>query len=220
MSFQRTPDGRLVSTRGTGGLVTALAGVLFEVDATWISAALTDGDREVAASKRSLEVEPVGHMGFLEVPGDRYDGYYNGISNHILWFLHHHLWDVATDPVFDGGTARAWEDYKEVNRAFAAALDAERDRNPVYLVQDYHLSLVPGYLREMQPRARIAHFSPHAVRRPRPSSGSCPTRCARRCCAACSAPTYSGSSPSSGRRTSCCARGTSRGRASIFGGGG
>ncbi len=159
VSFHRGDDGELTSDRGSGGLVTALAGVLFEADATWIAAALTDGDREVAASNRPLDVEPVGRMGFLEIPGDRYDGYYNGIANHILWFLHHHLWEVATDPIFDEGTTRAWDDYREVNRAFAVALDAEQGRNPVYLVQDYHLSLVPGYLRELQPTARIAHFS-------------------------------------------------------------
>jgi trehalose 6-phosphate synthase len=159
VSFRRDEHGELVSERGSGGLVTALAGVLFEADATWVAAALTDGDREVAASNHTIEVEPVGHMGFLEIPGDRYDGYYNGIANHILWFIHHHLWEVATDPVFDDGTRRAWEDYREVNRTFAAALDQHQARNPVYLVQDYHLSLVPGFLREMQPNARIAHFS-------------------------------------------------------------
>ena len=159
VSFYPEADGQLRSERGSGGLVTALAGVLFEADATWIAAAMTVGDREVAASNRTVEVDPVGHMGFLEIPSDRYEGYYNGIANHILWFLHHHLWEVATDPVFDEGTQRAWEDYREVNRLFAHALDAEQGRNPVYLIQDYHLSLVPGFLRELQPRARIAHFS-------------------------------------------------------------
>ena len=159
VSFFPGSDGELRSERGSGGLVTALAGVLFEADATWIAAAMTEGDRQVAASNRTIEVDPVGHMGFLEIPSDRYEGYYNGIANHILWFIHHHLWEVATDPVFDEGTLRAWEDYREVNRQFAQTLDTEQDRNPVYLIQDYHLSLVPGYLRELQPRARIAHFS-------------------------------------------------------------
>ena len=159
VSFTRDDDGEMVSARGSGGLVTALAGVLFEADATWVASALTEGDREIAGSNRAIDVEPVGRMRFLDVPGDRYDGYYNGIANHILWFLHHHLWEVATDPVFDEGTSRAWEDYREVNRSFAVALDAESARNPVYLVQDYHLSLVPGYLRELQPAARITHFS-------------------------------------------------------------
>jgi trehalose 6-phosphate synthase len=159
VSFHRKDDGEFESQRGSGGLVTALAGVLFEADATWVAAALTDGDREIARDNRAIEVEPVGHMRFLDVPADRYEGYYNGIANHILWFLHHHLWEVATDPVFDEGTARAWDDYREVNRAFAMALEPERDRDPVYLIQDYHLSLVPGYLREVHPTARITHFS-------------------------------------------------------------
>src|SRR4051794_11051326 len=49
-SFRRDEDGALVADRGSGGLVTAIAGVLFESDATWLACAMTDGDREIAAS--------------------------------------------------------------------------------------------------------------------------------------------------------------------------
>jgi len=44
VSFHRNEDGELIGERGSGGLVTALAGVLFESDATWLAAAMTDGD--------------------------------------------------------------------------------------------------------------------------------------------------------------------------------
>jgi trehalose 6-phosphate synthase len=48
-----------------------------------------------------------------------------------------------------------------VNWAFAQALADEGGDLPGarYLVQDYHLSLVPAMLRALRPRARIAHFS-------------------------------------------------------------
>jgi len=49
-----------------------------------------------------------------------------------------------------------------VNQAFASALAREGShlrKRPAYLVQDYHLSLVPRMLRERVPRARISHFS-------------------------------------------------------------
>jgi trehalose 6-phosphate synthase len=159
VSFHRNEEGELVGVRGSGGLVTALAGVLFESDATWLAAAMTDGDREVAAEGPSIDVEPAGRAGFVDVPPERFAGYYNGIANRVLWQLHHHLFDLSYLPSWDAETRLIWEDYREVNRMFAQALDEQADREPVYLVQDYHLSLVPRFLRELQPHARITHFT-------------------------------------------------------------
>ena len=47
----------------------------------------------------------------------------------------------------------------EANRAFARVLAAESKQDPVFLIQDYHLTLVPRMLRELVPEARILHFS-------------------------------------------------------------
>ena len=88
--------------------------------------------------------------------------YYNGITNRVLWFLHHYLWDTARSPVFDADTYRSWEAFRDVNRAFAEVLAEEGSNlggSPAYLVQDYQLSLVPQMLRELRPQAKIAHFS-------------------------------------------------------------
>jgi trehalose 6-phosphate synthase len=159
VSFTATDEGPLLAERGSGGLVTALAGVLFESDATWFAAAMTEGDHQVAESGHPIEVEPAGHAGFVEIDKARWEGYYNGISNRVLWLLHHYLFDLSYLPAWDAETRQIWQDYREVNRTFAEALAGEADRDPVYLVQDYHLSMVPGFLREMRPGARIAHFS-------------------------------------------------------------
>jgi trehalose 6-phosphate synthase len=100
---------------------------------------------------------------YLDVPPDVYDGYYNGISNGVLWFAHHYLWDTVRSPSFGDDVAKAWGHYVEVNRRFAQALAEEGERaapaEPAYLVQDYHLALVPKFLRELRPQAQIAHFS-------------------------------------------------------------
>jgi len=159
VSFRRNDDGELIGERGSGGLVTALAGVLFESDATWLSAAMTEGDQAIAASGRPIDVSPAGRAAFVDVPQDRYDGFYNGISNRVLWQLYHYLFDLSYLPTWDEETRRIWDDYREVNRLFAQALELHHDRHPVYLVQDYQLSMVPRFLRELQPNARIAHFT-------------------------------------------------------------
>ncbi len=158
VSFDRDGNDKLVPTRGTGGLVTALSGVLFR-DATWVAAAITDGDREIAKRGRAASAGADQRVRFVQIDRETYDGYYNQIANQILWFAHHYLFDVARTPRFGDDTVRAWARFVEVNQAFADVLAREANRHPVYLIQDYQLSLVPAMLRERVPDARIVHFS-------------------------------------------------------------
>ncbi len=120
---------------------------------------MTEGDRAVALKGRTVAPDSNQRMRYVVTPQEQYDGYYNEISNRILWMVHHNLWDIPRAPMFDDATEAAWNDYIAVNRAFAEALADEADDDPVYLIQDYHLALVPGMLRELAPDAKIAHFS-------------------------------------------------------------
>jgi trehalose 6-phosphate synthase len=158
VSFERDASGKLVSRRGSGGLVTVLAGVLERDDATWVATAVTQGDRDVALRGRKLE-GAAQRVRYVDIPAERYDGYYNGIANGILWFVHHYLWDLPRNPSFGEGTEHEWADYVEANRLFARALASDAKLDPVYLIQDYHLTLVPKMLRDLVPEARILHFS-------------------------------------------------------------
>jgi trehalose 6-phosphate synthase len=157
-------EGQIVARRGPGGLVTALTGVLQDREGTWVAAAMSDVDREQAAGS------PDGHMAvavddakyqlrLLSFEPDTYDRAYNTVSNRLLWFLHHYLWDVPRWPRFGTQSRVSWDAYRTVNRAFAEALAEEaRDATSTVLVQDYHLSLVPAHLRELAPDLRIAYF--------------------------------------------------------------
>ena len=158
VQFERDEEGKLVARRGSGGLVTVLGGVLERDDATWIASAATEGDREVAPRGRRLE-GAAQRVRYVDIPADRYDGYYNGIANGLLWFAHHYLWDLPRTPSFGEQTEHEWADYVEANAAFARTLAAEAKQDPVFLIQDYHLTLVPRMLRELVPEARILHFS-------------------------------------------------------------
>lgn len=163
VSFVRDESGRIVAKRGTGGLVTALSGALQLSGGLWIASAMTDEDRRQVARGGLDEAAGEAHhdLRYLSFDGAAYDAFYNGISNRVLWFLHHLLWDIPRAPRFDATTQEAWAAYVQINRAFAEALsqEGEGDEDVVYLVQDYHLSLVPAMLRELRPEARIAHFS-------------------------------------------------------------
>jgi trehalose-6-phosphate synthase len=50
--------------------------------------------------------------------------------------------------------------YQEVNRKFAAALldEMEGVEFPLVLIQDYHFALLPAYVKEARPDARVAIF--------------------------------------------------------------
>ncbi|HZD17238.1 MAG TPA: trehalose-6-phosphate synthase [Actinomycetota bacterium] len=167
VTFERDERGALAPRRGAGGLVTALIGALQEARGLWVATAMSDEDREMAASSDEGRVDMQGfgssyQLRYLDLPPDMYDGYYNRISNGVLWFAHHYLWDTVRSPAFGEDVQRAWDDYVEVNRRFAAVLAQEAARaggEPAFLVQDYHLSLVPRLLRELRPEALIAHFS-------------------------------------------------------------
>src|SRR5919198_2549713 len=95
VSFDRDEHGQMTARRGTGGLVTALSGVFFRDDITWVSAAMTAGDVEVASHGRDIDPEAGGRSRYVVIPPERYDAYYNRIANEILWFVHHYLWEIA-----------------------------------------------------------------------------------------------------------------------------
>ncbi|MFE1872343.1 trehalose-6-phosphate synthase [Streptomyces sp. NPDC059496] len=155
LSYALAEDGTLSARRGGGGLVSGLSTALAEQpDALWICAALSDADRE--AVRRGV-AEPGVRM--LDVDPTMYDDAYNGIANSVLWFTHHHLYDIPREPVFDAGFRRRWESYERYNQAFAEALAEEAGQGAQVLVQDYHLALVPGLLRVLRPDLRIAHFT-------------------------------------------------------------
>ncbi|MFE5656968.1 trehalose-6-phosphate synthase [Streptomyces sp. NPDC056517] len=153
VSYVRGEDGELDTRRGGGGLVSGLSAVSSQ-DSLWVCAALGEGDRE--AVRRGIG-EPGVRM--LDIDPEVYADAYNGIANSVLWFLHHHLYDTPREPVFDAEFRRRWESYRAYNRAFAEALAAEADDGAAVLVQDYHLALVPGMLREIRPDLRIGHFT-------------------------------------------------------------
>lgn len=154
VSYALGPDGTLTSRRGGGGLVSGLSAIGSEADALWVCSALGDGDRE--AVRRGVG-EPGVRM--LDIDAGVHADAYNGIANSVLWFVHHMLYQTPLEPVFDAEFRRQWASYETYNRAFARALAEEAGEGASVVVQDYHLALVPGMLRELRADLRIGHFS-------------------------------------------------------------
>jgi trehalose 6-phosphate synthase len=85
--------------------------------------------------------------------------HYDVISNQVLWFCFHGLFDSSRDPVFDAALHDAWDAYRAINRTFAEAVAESAAEGDVVLVQDLQLLLVAGELAELRPDLAVTHFT-------------------------------------------------------------
>ncbi|MFE1915485.1 alpha,alpha-trehalose-phosphate synthase (UDP-forming) [Streptomyces anandii] len=164
VSYEVREDGSLHAKRGGGGLVSGLSAIGPDAGAVWVCAALGDADREAVRrfeGGRRLPSEATGgqQVRMLDIDAEVFADAYNGIANSVLWFVHHMLYQTPLEPVFDAEFRHQWRSYEAYNRAFAQALAEEAAEGAAVLVQDYHLTLVPGMLRDFRPDLRIGHFS-------------------------------------------------------------
>ncbi len=157
--FEANGDGSYASERGGGGVASALGAVMekSENDTTWIAAALSDGDRSAAESGSldDLDID----LRLVALDPELHAMHYDAVSNRVLWFLFHDLFDRIRRPRFDQRFRESWEAYRTVNFAFADATAEAAGPGDVVLVNDYQLSLVGARLRELRSDVRIAHFT-------------------------------------------------------------
>ncbi|HEX6448089.1 MAG TPA: trehalose-6-phosphate synthase [Trebonia sp.] len=163
VSFSFAPDGTLSAKRGGGGMVSGLTSGLAAIAADggvlWVCTALSDADREaVRQGLRADDGPGDAPVRMLDIPSATFDAAYNRVSNSVLWFVNHMLFNTPSQPRFDAAFRRDWVSYEAYNQTFAEALAGESGKATHVLVQDYHLALVPRMLRDRRPGARIAHF--------------------------------------------------------------
>jgi trehalose 6-phosphate synthase len=163
--FERDDDGNRVVSRGGGGLVTALTGLVSHRDSLWIASAMTDED--VAVSEETdgpieLTIDDVAYrICLVESDAEAYDRFYNVIANPILWFIQHYLWDLSNAPEIRQEELDAWDfGYQTVNRDIAGAVlrQIEGTERPVVMLHDYHLYTAPGLIRAAREDAFLHHF--------------------------------------------------------------
>ena len=164
-SFSARKDSTFEVERGAGGLVTALGALAEKHDVLWIACALSRGDTLWADKHGSKPINVQGIQLQLIKPKSKkqYQQYYNIISNPLLWFIQHQLWDTPRKPSVTKETWDAWEKgYLAMNRQFADAIADvidNTDRPVIVFPQDYHLYMVPRYLRDrVGERAQIQPF--------------------------------------------------------------
>lgn len=180
VEFVRSAGGRLTTKRGSGGVVTALAMLARDLPMTWVAATMSEGDREAfppentAARDVRLGRQPL-RVRYVNVPPEMYSLHYDTVSNDLLWFLQHYMWEPASTPTFTEKQYTAWDQgYRPVNFAIAQAVADEAlatapqsprrgsrladGSDTLILLQDYHLYLAAARIRERLPRATIQQF--------------------------------------------------------------
>ncbi len=137
--------------KSPGGLVSALDGVKEEFQLHWIGwpGIVTDNpkrQKEIRHQLSKYDFSPV----FLSE--NEVDDYYQGYSNSALWPAFHYF------PHYVRVEDNWWKSYQEVNRKFAERIIKEAQPEDLIWVHDYHLMLVPGYVKKVRPELKIGFF--------------------------------------------------------------
>jgi trehalose 6-phosphate synthase len=157
LSFTLDDGGRPVPAGSAGGLAATLHPLLSGTGATWVACAMSEADR--AAASQGLIAEDGLVVRTVQPGEDTYRMAYDVVSNSTLWFVHHHLFDLARRPRIDRHWEQAWDAYRDLNAMFCDAVCEEAADEAAVLVQDYHLCLLPGLLRRRRPDLRAVHFT-------------------------------------------------------------
>ncbi|MDZ4251560.1 MAG: trehalose-6-phosphate synthase [Sulfuritalea sp.] len=147
---------RIEVQRPASGLVTALEPIMRACSGTWIAHGSGSADRDVVDRHDRVGVppeKPAYNIRRVWLSAEEEAGYYYGFANEGLWPLCH---IAHVRPIFRSSD---WAHYVAVNRKFAKTVASEaRTRNPIVLVQDYHLALLPRMIREEMPDATVITF--------------------------------------------------------------
>jgi trehalose 6-phosphate synthase len=169
VEYQLTQDKTLKARRGAGGMVTALIDAGNRMDVTWVAMTMTEGDRQAAKQAQQhggLLQSPLPgqkmQLHYVSIAKEAYRKHYEKISNELLWFLQHYMYDPTQDATSTKLLLDAWErGYTVANQAIAHAVNTEIEREetvPVVMLQDYHLYLAPAMIRQCHPSIVMQHF--------------------------------------------------------------
>ncbi len=167
VEHQMSGNGWPEARRGSGSVVTAFNSLAQKFEFTWVASAMGEGDRVVSENGQGPHIKsPLpGHeinLRYVVTPRRVYHKYYNILCNPLLWFLQHYMWNPPYNPNVDAAVHDAWESgYIPVNQAFANAVISEAqalEQAPIVIGHDYHLYLMPEFVRKEVPEAVIQHF--------------------------------------------------------------
>jgi len=140
--------------KGSGGLVTALDPILRLCNGLWIG---WDGGTGPPMKEKRVAVSESDDEGsyqlrFVNLTEKEISHYYYSFSNRTLWPLFHNFIGMSHF------NSAHWKTYFKTNAYFAGEILEEANPSDVIWVQDYHLCLVPNFIRYQHPELRPYFF--------------------------------------------------------------
>jgi trehalose 6-phosphate synthase/phosphatase len=146
----RDGSGGLVFERAIGGLATALGSVSKRFSASWVG---WSGLPKVLSAAQLASLGLPDNLVPVQAEADVTKRYYDRFSNRLLWPTMHGMFTSFAP------TAKDWEAFVHMNRRFADAVAATvRSSQDLIWVHDYHLLLLPQYLRDVGLHNKIGFF--------------------------------------------------------------
>ncbi|CRX39427.1 alpha,alpha-trehalose-phosphate synthase (UDP-forming) [Estrella lausannensis] len=150
----RRHKGRLVLSKASGGLITALQPLLKAQKGVWVGwPGTTDyTEEEIAPLIQKFEMEAGYRLVPIMLTKEEVSGYYDGFSNEIIWPLFHDLHSLCNfNPSY-------WKQYEAVNEKFARKVMEVSSPRDFLWIQDYHLILLAKKLKNLGFKEKLTFF--------------------------------------------------------------
>lgn len=135
-----------------GGLTTGLDPLMQEENGIWIAWGRGEADFEVVDHENKIKVP--NEQGYtlkrVKLSQAEKDGFYYGFSNEVMWPISHTFISKANYK------EEYWQCYQQVNKKYADSIKEELQEEDLVWIHDYHLALVPGFLKSTS--AKISMF--------------------------------------------------------------
>lgn len=138
-----------------GGLVSALIPIMRATEGLWVSwAGGGELDKSELPTTQSIPAEkPRFTQRRVFLSEEEVNNYYYGFANQALWPLCHYFLEHTRF------LQEHWDAYRDVNRKFASAiLDEVAIENDLLWLQDYHMALVAGMIKDENPEITTSIF--------------------------------------------------------------
>jgi trehalose 6-phosphate synthase/phosphatase len=145
-------EGKLTLEPSAGGLATGLGSIYMTRDSLWVGWPGVARER-LGKNREELESK-LAEYRYHPVWLTQHDieNHYYGFCNKTIWPLFHYL------PLYAIYSKNYWEAYERVNQLFCDEVAKVAQSDDVIWVQDYHLMLLPGMIRDRQPESTIGFF--------------------------------------------------------------
>lgn len=148
--------GHRLCQRTDGGLTSALDPILKRLGGVWAAWGNGEADRDAVELDGTVAVPsecPAYSLRRVWLTSEEIKGGYQGYANEVLWPLCH----ITLDRV--AYRRHYWTDYVALNRRFAeSVIEQVRTRSGLVWVHDFHLALLPRFIKDLVPDTAVAFF--------------------------------------------------------------